>query len=181
MTPRMFEPGCTYKLTYFNRRGIAEIVRILFNYVGQHYEDQRISCDDWAKLKANLKFGVLPVLEVTAANGVKHELSESMAIARIVAKHYGLMGKSDCEYYLIELALGIRLQTALKLREGNFFAGHSVTLADLLAINTYDAVSVITPTLIESSFSDLASHKKDVVSTSKHLQEYLKNRPVTPF
>jgi len=41
----------TYKLTYFNGRGRAEVARLLFEASGTKYEDFRIEFDGWAKLK----------------------------------------------------------------------------------------------------------------------------------
>jgi len=41
----------SYKLTYFDIRGKAEIIRIIFAQLGVEYEDIRIRQDKWADLK----------------------------------------------------------------------------------------------------------------------------------
>nr|XP_048703085.1 hematopoietic prostaglandin D synthase isoform X2 [Caretta caretta] len=43
-----------YKLTYFNLRGRAEIIRYLFAFSGIKYEDHRIEQADWPKIKPSL-------------------------------------------------------------------------------------------------------------------------------
>lgn len=43
-----------YKLTYFNLKGLAESIRILFSYGGIQYEDNRIDRANWAAFKASM-------------------------------------------------------------------------------------------------------------------------------
>ncbi|VDO93495.1 unnamed protein product [Soboliphyme baturini] len=40
-----------YKLTYFDIKGLGEPIRLLFAYVGQPYEDVRVTIEDWPKVK----------------------------------------------------------------------------------------------------------------------------------
>ena len=54
----------TYKLTYFNGRGRGEVARFIFAQAGQEYEDNRVSGEEFAKLKPDLWTGSLPVLYV---------------------------------------------------------------------------------------------------------------------
>ncbi|KAI1695524.1 mitochondrial 18 KDa protein (MTP18) domain-containing protein [Ditylenchus destructor] len=61
-----------YKLTYFNTRGLAEMSR-------------------------SMPYGNVPVLEV---DGIK--ITQSFAIARFLARRYGLAGKSDIESALLD-------------------------------------------------------------------------------
>ena len=40
-----------YKLTYFNLRGRGELIRLLFAYAGQEYEDFRFEIAEWPEYK----------------------------------------------------------------------------------------------------------------------------------
>jgi len=39
------------KLTYFNGRGRAEVIRYLFKIAGREFEDKRITMEEWPELK----------------------------------------------------------------------------------------------------------------------------------
>lgn len=82
----------TYKLTYFNLRGRAEVSRLIFVAAGQEFEDVRIERDQWPTIKPTAPLGQLPVLEV---DGV--QIPQSVAIARFLAKKFNLAGKTDVE------------------------------------------------------------------------------------
>ncbi|KIH50854.1 glutathione S-transferase protein [Ancylostoma duodenale] len=73
-----------YKLTYFNGRGTAEIIRQVFVLAGQEYEDVRLSFEEWPKHKAEMPFGQIPVLEVDGK-----QLAQSIAIVRFLARKFG--------------------------------------------------------------------------------------------
>jgi glutathione S-transferase len=80
-----------YKLTYFNGRGRAEIVRLVFAAAGVEYQDIRIEKANWPALKPTTPFGQVPVLE--ADGGLK--LCQSNSIARYLARKFHLAGKTD--------------------------------------------------------------------------------------
>uniref|UniRef100_A0A1I7TS13 glutathione transferase n=1 Tax=Caenorhabditis tropicalis TaxID=1561998 RepID=A0A1I7TS13_9PELO len=81
-----------YKLIYFPLRARAEISRQIFAYAGKDYEEQVVTFEQWPALKNSTPFGQLPVLEV---NG--KPVGQSYAIARYLAKEFGLAGKNDIE------------------------------------------------------------------------------------
>ncbi|KAJ8298773.1 hypothetical protein KUTeg_022833 [Tegillarca granosa] len=54
----------TYKLTYFNIRGRAELTRLVFVASGTNYEDNRIEREKWPAIKESMPQGQLPILEV---------------------------------------------------------------------------------------------------------------------
>uniref|UniRef100_A0A915PCD4 Glutathione S-transferase 1 n=1 Tax=Setaria digitata TaxID=48799 RepID=A0A915PCD4_9BILA len=82
----------TYKLTYFNYRGRAEVIRLLFAQANVSYEDVRISRKEWPALKSKTPFGHVPILEV---NG--KVLAESHAIEKYLARKFGLLGADEWE------------------------------------------------------------------------------------
>ncbi|EGZ23679.1 hypothetical protein PHYSODRAFT_353859 [Phytophthora sojae] len=82
----------TLKLTYFDGKGRAELPRLIFNYGGVAFTDDRISHADFGALKPTLPFGQVPILEV---DGVVY--AQSMAIARYAAKIAGLYPSNAVE------------------------------------------------------------------------------------
>jgi len=87
----------SYKLTYFQGRGRAEITRLIFAQAGVKYEDNRITGDDWKTLKPTTPWGGMPILEVDGK-----VIAQSLTIARYVAKQTGLAGKNPLENALID-------------------------------------------------------------------------------
>ena len=51
-----------YGLHYFNARGRAEGIRLIFAQAGQKFEDHRYTYEEWAKLKSQMPLGQIPVL-----------------------------------------------------------------------------------------------------------------------
>ncbi|KAL6736883.1 hypothetical protein Aduo_007185 [Ancylostoma duodenale] len=86
-----------YKLTYFDGRGAAEIIRQVFALAGQEYEDVRLSFEEWPKHKAEMPFGQMPVLEVDGK-----QLAQSLAIVRFIARKFGFAGKCPFEEALVD-------------------------------------------------------------------------------
>ncbi|VDO84943.1 unnamed protein product [Haemonchus placei] len=75
-----------YKLTYFDGRGPAEIIRQekIVTVAGEDCEDVRVTFGDWPKLKEDMPFGQLPVLDIDGK-----QLCQSFAIVRYLAKQFG--------------------------------------------------------------------------------------------
>lgn len=101
----------TYKLTYFDITALGELIRFLFSYGGLEFEDVRIKPEQWPALKSNMPWGSLPVLEIDGK-----QVTQSLAIARYLAKQIGIAGKTDWEELLINEAVDrindVRLFTA---------------------------------------------------------------------
>ncbi|VDP96612.1 unnamed protein product [Trichobilharzia regenti] len=91
---------------YFNARARGEAIRMTFVAAGIEYEDERISFDNWPKIKPSIPGGRLPVVKITEKDGKEKWLSESLAIARFFAKKNGMMGNTDDEYYSVEKLIG---------------------------------------------------------------------------
>eukprot|EP00455_Lapot_gusevi_P014588 TRINITY_DN172_c0_g2_i9.p1 TRINITY_DN172_c0_g2~~TRINITY_DN172_c0_g2_i9.p1 ORF type:complete len:207 (-),score=77.62 TRINITY_DN172_c0_g2_i9:3-623(-) len=87
------------KLVYFNARGRAECIRLVFAEAGVEYEDVRLDRPEWPAYKAanNLPFGQIPVLEIDGKT-----LSQSIAITRYVAKKYNLVPADAYDTYLCD-------------------------------------------------------------------------------
>ncbi|KAK3611305.1 hypothetical protein CHS0354_015722 [Potamilus streckersoni] len=87
-----------YKLIYFDSRGRAEKVRMLFHAAGVEFEDTRIKGEEWPALKDKMPQKQLPVLEIDG----KTQLCQSMAIARYIAREFKMYGKSSTEAFYID-------------------------------------------------------------------------------
>nr|NP_001187810.1 glutathione S-transferase class-mu 28 kda isozyme [Ictalurus punctatus]ADO29151.1 glutathione S-transferase class-mu 28 kda isozyme [Ictalurus punctatus] len=92
------------KLLYFNIRGRGELIRMILYAANKDFEDVRVTENQWPSLKSQMPFGQLPVLEMTPQGdaGDKITLTESMAIARLLARELDLYGNTVNEVYLIE-------------------------------------------------------------------------------
>merc|ERR1712045_1075128 len=84
----IMSPKPKITLTYFDAPGRAEITRLIFAYAGREFEDKRIDFATFQKMKPELPFGQLPVLEVEGHG----TLCQSMAIARAMAGRNNLVG-----------------------------------------------------------------------------------------
>ena len=71
-----------YKLLYFNGRGRAEYLRLIFAAANQAYEDSRIEMSEWPKLKSSTPFEQIPTLEIRNGANVT-VLSQSNAIGKV--------------------------------------------------------------------------------------------------
>jgi len=77
-----------YKLYYFDVRGLGETIRLILHYANQKFEEERYTFENWETYKSRQPYGKVPVLEVDGK-----PLAETFAIARFLAKQYGLAGK----------------------------------------------------------------------------------------
>jgi len=103
----------TYKLSYFNLRGLAEGSRLLFALAGVHYEDFRFPFSkkedgsfartEWEAAKNDAKYtwSKVPILEYTDG-GHTTVVAQSKAIERFLARRFGFYGRTDVESALID-------------------------------------------------------------------------------
>ncbi|KAL1517746.1 hypothetical protein ABEB36_001477 [Hypothenemus hampei] len=89
---KMANDNHQYKLLYFDLPGRAEHIRYIFAYAGIEYEDARIQKDQWPEIKKSTPFGKVPVLLIDG-----QPIAQSNAIARYLARKFGLAGKDEWE------------------------------------------------------------------------------------
>ncbi|PAV74293.1 hypothetical protein WR25_24833 [Diploscapter pachys] len=87
----------SYKLYYFEGRGLCEASRQLFALADVPFEDIRLAGDKFMELKPTFPYGQVPVLEI---DGV--QIPQSVAIARFLAKKFGFAGKTEVEQALVD-------------------------------------------------------------------------------
>ena len=195
-----------YKLTYFDRRGRAEIIRLILAQAGVEYEDKRIAFEDWGQLKPQTPFGYIPILEVDGK-----VLSGSGPIARFLAERHGLAGSNDVENaeiagiadcivdYVAQMikwmfekdeARKAELKKQLdevhipryfstwekQISPEGWFYGSKVTYVDLSFFN----VTAGLPDEVLSQYPGLNS-LREKVGALPNVAKWLKERPVTPW
>lgn len=104
------DPSGTFSLRYFDGRGVAETIRMIFVVAGQEFEDKRYPISfgvpgdfstikreefeaDRAAGKMEVSMGKVPVLDA----GPSFSLAQSKAIERYLAGRFGLMGSTPEE------------------------------------------------------------------------------------
>ncbi|KAG5668488.1 hypothetical protein PVAND_016427 [Polypedilum vanderplanki] len=100
----------TYKLYYFNIRGLAEPIRYLLKYGKIDFEDVRVEREDWPKLKETMPMKQMPVLEIDGKR-----VYQSVSIARFLGKKVGLAGSNDLENLEIDSAVDTFVDLRLKV------------------------------------------------------------------
>jgi prostaglandin-H2 D-isomerase / glutathione transferase len=94
-TPRSAKPV----ITYFNIRGRAEVIRLIFEELSIEYEDRRITdAAEWQALKPKLPFGAMPIYE----EGDLH-IVQSHAMYRHLARKHDLYGRDEAEHILCDI------------------------------------------------------------------------------
>ncbi|KAF6207942.1 hypothetical protein GE061_016391 [Apolygus lucorum] len=93
----------TYKLIYFDAKGLGEAIRCILSYMGADWEEERIATrfanpSIWKDMKEDVKYGKLPILEVDG----KQQMYQSAAICRYLASEAGLLGSNAWENLQID-------------------------------------------------------------------------------
>lgn len=87
----------SYKLVYFDLKGRAEVIRLLFALSEENYEDIRISFEEWPNLKPTLPFLQAPILEIKNQTGENEIIAQSSSILRYLAYKFELAGRTENE------------------------------------------------------------------------------------
>jgi glutathione S-transferase len=100
----------TALLTYFDVRGRAEVVRLMFEEAAHPYRERRVQVEEWPALKPSLPFGQLPSYEEDGLFIV-----QSHAIYRYLARKLGFTGSDEAERVRCDVAeeLFVELQNNL--------------------------------------------------------------------
>ena len=127
-----------YEIIYLPIRGRAEVLRIALAAANVSYKDTSIGGGDLPAFKATSLLGEctgLPVLRVTDAAGVIHEIPQSYAILRFLAHAHGLIPSEP----LLRARADVVAETHLDWRLGAFnpVAFKPGFLADRAAVVTY--------------------------------------------
>ena len=134
----------SFKLRYFDAKGAAETVRLLFAAAGKDYEDMRYPVSfgtpgDFSTIvrkefevdrdagKMDISMGKVPVLDVG-----DFSLPQSKAIERYVARKIGMMGSTPEEEALVDaMAEHVRDINDAYRRKGTFFMKDAEKKAEL--------------------------------------------------
>lgn len=115
-----------YRLVYFDARGHAELIRFIFAYAGQEYEDFRIQESDWPSFKHRTLFGKLPVLEIS--DDIQSiQLAQSLSIVRYLSNLFSIAGTNDLDKAradmiteqlsdILEIFYGIKSENNVEIR-----------------------------------------------------------------
>ncbi|KAF8358088.1 hypothetical protein PRIPAC_93083 [Pristionchus pacificus] len=197
----------SYKLTYFDTQGFAEVSRQLFILSDTPFESHE-------RTGQSTPFGKMPVLEVDGK-----QLPQSFAIARYLARKFGYAGKTEWEEawvdalgdqfkdYLNELLPFLRVAwgTAtgdleeLRMSIGEpvkdkffgilekqaescgsgFLVGCSLTWIDLVIVDHMDVVESHLPSFFHG-FPSVERVRKSVTETEK-IKKWRERRPKRPY
>ncbi|XP_077862978.1 S-crystallin SL11-like [Saccoglossus kowalevskii] len=80
----------SYRLVTPQKCGLVGTTKVLFALAGVEYELVKLSAEEMQKEKGRMPFGQLPILEFDGKT-----IAQSRAVARYVAKEYGLYGKDN--------------------------------------------------------------------------------------
>ena len=197
-----------YKLYYFNGKGRAEAIRLVFAYKGIKYEDIRIQGEKWAEFKPETPFGSMPVLE----EGGK-KLGGSLIVLRYVGEKFGLAGsnawenaqianisdftndflteaiklhfekdetkKAELEKRMKEELVPKYLGKLNELATDGYLFGSSFTWVDFQLFSMFQDMAKKFPE-VKGSFPNLDKLKANV-EANENIAKWLKERPETPF
>lgn len=108
-------PGAALpKLTYFDVRGRAEVIRLLLEETGTAYVEHRVTLEEWPTLKPTLAFGQLPLYEEAGL-----VLNQSQAIYRHLARKFDLYGDNEQERTRCDIVQETFVEAQLNI--GGFF------------------------------------------------------------
>lgn len=100
----------SFKISYFDVRGRAEPIRLIFEDLGVSYEDDLINIEQWPSRKPGFRFGQVPVIE---ADG--QVIEESAAIYNFIARKFNLLPKTESELIAYDQTMSLLLTSSYEL------------------------------------------------------------------
>ncbi|XP_063969054.1 glutathione S-transferase 1-like isoform X2 [Lytechinus pictus] len=170
-----------YKLMYFDARGRAEVIRMLFTLKGVEFEDFRMKREEWPAMKDNKELfplGQVPILVIDGKT-----MPHGKAINRYLARTFGYYGKTEEQTNTIELVSETVDDIIQKIYPIFYDKDEEkkITLGDLIAFTIFDAIILTMKiTDILDPYPELAAFYKRFNEDSP-LSSYIKSRPVTFF
>lgn len=121
--------GEKFVLYYFDARGKAELIRLIFAYLGIEYTDKRfgVNGDAFAEFKdfkneKEIPFNQVPILEINDLI-----LAQSQAIVRYLSKKYKISGNNELnEFYADMIFCGVQ-DIHYKFNNTNLFKQNETT------------------------------------------------------
>ncbi|XP_044912030.1 hematopoietic prostaglandin D synthase isoform X2 [Felis catus] len=163
-----------YKLTYFNMRGRAEIIRYIFAYLDIKYEDHRIEQADWPEVKSNLAGKT--ELERCQADAIVDTLDDFMSRFPWAEKKQDIKDQMFNELLTYD---GPHLLQDLDtyLGEKEWLIGNSVTWADFYWEICSTTLLVFKPDLLDNHPRLVTLRKK--VQAIPAIADWIQRRPQT--
>ncbi|XP_053402366.1 glutathione S-transferase 1-like isoform X2 [Mercenaria mercenaria] len=164
----------SYKFVYFDLRARGELTRYVFHAASKEFEDSRFSFEEWNSLKPTMPFGQAPVLLVDGKT-----LAQSGAIARFLAREFGLAGKNSWEQGMVDQYMELATEMMDEIVKWYFEKDEEkkLTAADLAVLDIFDTPMYYTPNFMDS-FPKLKAHRERIASL-ENLANYIKKRNVT--
>ncbi|ELV12594.1 Hematopoietic prostaglandin D synthase [Tupaia chinensis] len=164
----------SYKLTYFNMRGRAEIIRYIFAYLDIKYEDHRIEQADWLKIKSNLA-GKTEV-EQCQVDAIVDTLDDFMSRFPWAEKTQDIKDRMFNELLTYD-APHLLQDLDTYLGEKEWFVGNTVTWADFYWDICCTTLLVLKPDLLDVRPRLKALQKK--VQAIPAIADWIQRRPPT--
>ena len=90
-----------YRLIHFNERENVDLIKLMFYFSEQKYEDIQIKLSEWNFYRTWVPFEKLPVLVVDN----EYALVNSNTICRFLAKKFKLIGSTDYEQFTSDMVV----------------------------------------------------------------------------
>ncbi|KHJ91586.1 glutathione S-transferase protein [Oesophagostomum dentatum] len=147
----------SYKLHYFDVRGRGEPIRLILEYYGVNYEDNRIPQEDWPSVKGD--FGGSTKSDSAKCDMYADAFMDffTLGVERIFESDPEFRAKKDEKF---EKQCPERLkyfEDHLKANGGENFVGKKVLWCDLVAVAVLSMVEEAKPDLL-SDFPDLQTY-----------------------